>query len=151
MKFAPLCATVLLAAVAAPALAQNAPTSVWDGVYTDEQADRGSGVYTAQCAPCHGPSPWVEKFADQPLSEFYAYIRANMPDGAPGSLPPEDYSAAAAYLLRSEGFPAGEKPLPTLSRSMTGIMLTYTKDGADGEEEPEPAAPGAHDALLDEH
>ena len=28
--------------------------SVWDGVYTAEQAKRGEGLYTQHCAACHG-------------------------------------------------------------------------------------------------
>src|ERR1700677_4631375 len=28
--------------------------SVWDGVYTAEQADRGKALYGKQCASCHG-------------------------------------------------------------------------------------------------
>src|SRR5205809_5172589 len=28
--------------------------SVWDGVYTSEQAKRGEEVYRGQCASCHG-------------------------------------------------------------------------------------------------
>src|SRR5262245_33475138 len=36
--------------------AQNAPSSrtVWDGVYTSSQADRGRGFYNEHCAQCHG-------------------------------------------------------------------------------------------------
>ena len=35
------------------ALAQNTPT-VWSGVYTPEQAQRGEGLYAQGCARCHG-------------------------------------------------------------------------------------------------
>src|SRR5689334_14947069 len=28
--------------------------SVWDGVYTNEQAERGHSVYHGQCEVCHG-------------------------------------------------------------------------------------------------
>src|SRR5205807_9097952 len=30
------------------------PHSVWDGVYTDEQARRGEPLYHLRCAQCHG-------------------------------------------------------------------------------------------------
>src|SRR5215211_8361797 len=30
-------------------------TSVWDGVYTEEQAKRGGPLYSEYCASCHGP------------------------------------------------------------------------------------------------
>src|SRR3989442_10485004 len=29
--------------------------SVWDGVYSDEQAKRGAPLYSQYCASCHGP------------------------------------------------------------------------------------------------
>src|SRR5438876_3128832 len=28
--------------------------SVWDGVYTEEQAKRGESIYRKECAVCHG-------------------------------------------------------------------------------------------------
>ena len=28
--------------------------TVWDGIYTDEQADRGESLYQDACASCHG-------------------------------------------------------------------------------------------------
>ena len=40
-------------ALAAVLFAQTS-RSVWDGVYTDDQAKRGKTAYSAQCAMCHG-------------------------------------------------------------------------------------------------
>ena len=34
--------------------AQPPTKSVWDGVYTEEQAKRGEPLYSQQCASCHG-------------------------------------------------------------------------------------------------
>src|SRR5438034_1798154 len=46
--------TILTAlAVTFPAFAQTS-RSVWDGVYTQEQANRGKTAYAEQCASCHG-------------------------------------------------------------------------------------------------
>ena len=47
----PLATIVLLRATVH---AQPPTTSVWDGVYTVEQANRGKGMYAEQCASCHG-------------------------------------------------------------------------------------------------
>src|SRR4029077_2297897 len=38
---------------AGPAVAQT-PRSVWDGVFTAEQAARGKANFAANCAVCHG-------------------------------------------------------------------------------------------------
>ena len=54
--------TLMFVLVWAAALAaQSKPTalpptrSIWDGVYTFEQADRGKMLYVRQCAECHMP------------------------------------------------------------------------------------------------
>ncbi len=40
--------------VALEALTAQAPRSLWDGVYTQDQAKRGEAVYVEKCARCHG-------------------------------------------------------------------------------------------------
>src|SRR3954467_12241075 len=45
-------ACVLAAAIGVRA--QSAPRSVWDGVYTEEQAKRGEAIYGERCVRCHG-------------------------------------------------------------------------------------------------
>jgi cytochrome c5 len=44
-----------LGAVPSVAVAQTAPAknTLWDGLYTDEQASRGNAVFSASCANCH--------------------------------------------------------------------------------------------------
>ena len=39
--------------LAGAAVAQDAGKSVWQGIYTPEQADRGGGVYAQRCGACH--------------------------------------------------------------------------------------------------
>src|SRR5207247_198216 len=39
---------------AAP-IEQAAPKTIWDGVYTKEQAARGQQAYKQTCGYCHGP------------------------------------------------------------------------------------------------
>jgi mono/diheme cytochrome c family protein len=117
----------------ASALAQNgaapatAPTSVWDGVFTEAQADSGSSVYLSECSPCHGGSPDLPRFEGKPLGELFTFMRTRMPDGAPGTLSATQYTEVLAYLLEQSGFPAGTTPLPSTSSAMAGITLTFTK------------------------
>ena len=35
---------------------RQAQKTVWDGVYTEEQAKRGGDIYAEKCAMCHGDS-----------------------------------------------------------------------------------------------
>ena len=51
MRFRLLILVILTVALAAVAQTSR---SVWDGVYTQEQANRGKTAYAEQCATCHG-------------------------------------------------------------------------------------------------
>jgi len=42
--------------VTAIVVSAQAQKTVWDGVYTEEQAKRGAEVYAEKCAMCHGDS-----------------------------------------------------------------------------------------------
>ena len=42
--------------VTAILVSAQAQKTVWDGVYTEEQAKRGAEVYAEKCAMCHGDS-----------------------------------------------------------------------------------------------
>src|SRR5437879_4188913 len=44
----------ICAAFAVLGAQQTASRSVWDGVYTDQQAKRGEPMYREHCADCHG-------------------------------------------------------------------------------------------------
>ena len=46
---------VLVVCIAGPEVAARQVQSVWDGVYTVEQAQRGAPLYQHSCAECHGP------------------------------------------------------------------------------------------------
>ena len=116
----------------APAL-ELAAKSVWDGVYTEEQAMRGEAVYLAECQLCHlkdlrGGSfasslvdrAFTERWNGGNLGDLYAITRSTMPQGAPASLSPQEYVDVAAFLLKANGYPLGEEELspdrPTLER-----------------------------------
>jgi len=112
----------LLAAIwADPALAQGA--SVWDGVYTAAQADRGAAKYKQACVMCHGPvlegngeaPPLVGRFIPDwtgtKLSELFEKIQVTMPLFAPGSLSNAETGDVLAYILQANNFPAGQKEL----------------------------------------
>ena len=34
--------------------AQPPTKSIWDGIYSEEQATRGQALYSQECASCHG-------------------------------------------------------------------------------------------------
>lgn len=95
--------------------------TVWDGVYTDAQAARAEVVFGQSCANCHtlaaegnrplsGPKFW-EGYTQRTVGDLLEYIRKNMPNGSPGSLPAASYNDLAALILKSNGFPSGAAEL----------------------------------------
>ena len=45
---------LILALAVLFAFQEQQSTTVWDGVYTAEQAKRGAALYADNCASCHG-------------------------------------------------------------------------------------------------
>ena len=135
----------LIAAFAVPleAMAQSKP-SVWDGVYTDVQAERGEGQYRQHCAVCHGVAlegngeapplvgQLIPDWAGTTLAELYDKISATMPLNAPGTLRPTIAADILAYLLKENNFPAGPKELTSEPGFLNAISFDVFK--------PKPAA-----------
>ena len=117
--------------------AQDGPTSVWDGAYTEAQATRGEGTYERECATCHladllgdGIAPALTgaafdfRWSDLSVGDIFAAIRATMPQGAPASLSPQAYTDIVSYLLLRNDFPAGDAELPADEATLSAIMIT---------------------------
>jgi mono/diheme cytochrome c family protein len=114
----------LTAFVAPDALPLN-ERSVWSGVYTTAQADRGREVFEASCAGCHQadlsgrgtaiPALRGESFTGsrhgQSVGDLFSVISATMPPGRAGGLSPEEYVDIVAYVLNQNAFPPGDADL----------------------------------------
>jgi hypothetical protein len=98
--------------------AQTPPKTVWDGAYTDAQAERATGTFDANGARCHtltaaGARPLVgEQFwqanTQKTVGELLKFVSTSMPNGRDaGSLSPSSYNDLVALILKSNGFPAG--------------------------------------------
>lgn len=94
--------------------------TVWDGVFTAEQAARGRALFAAGCVECHGAdlsapnSPplkgevflnhWLEGDLDALFTRIKSMPnRANLDDNA--------HADILAFLLDANGFPAGTQEL----------------------------------------
>ena len=110
--------------------------TVWDGVFTEEQATRGMGRYEQECSQCHledllgdgiAPSligaPFHFRWSDLSVGDMLVAIRTTMPQGAPASLSPRAYADIVAYLLKVNEFPAGDTELPTSVDDLEGIII----------------------------
>lgn len=105
--------------------AQENLKTVADGVYSDVQATRGAASYDTSCSGCHrpdlgganGPALRGERFArifaGKDLKTLYTKIATTMPRGAAASLGDAVYLDIVAYVLRENGFPAGDSELTT--------------------------------------
>lgn len=111
-------------AVTTPVAGQHR-RSIWDGAYTDAQADRGFDLYKRKCTTCHGPALGGAIDGGPPLRGTEFFIRWNgtalndmidqisglMPSENPNSLPRQEYVDIVTFLLRSNGLPAGSREL----------------------------------------
>ena len=126
--------TLALALPCAVLIAQDGTKTVADGVYSDIQATRGASSYDASCAGCHrvdlggadGPAlrgeRFARNFAGRDLKTLYTKVATTMPRGAPGSLGDAVYLDIVAYVLRENGFPAGETALSDEQLSAVQVL-----------------------------
>jgi mono/diheme cytochrome c family protein len=127
---AAFCATALIRAQEAKA------RTVWDGVYTDAQAQRAMATYDSVCSRCHmlsgqgkgaltGDAFWTA-FTQKSVGDLLTFVKTNMPNGNGGSLPPATYDDLVALILKSNGFPAGS--VEVSAAAVTGVQIV-PKDG----------------------
>jgi cytochrome c len=114
--------------------------TVWSGVFTAAQADRGGGVYAQSCANCHGGglegadmSPalagaaFMASWNDLTLGDLFERIRISMPADRPGTLSRQQMADVIAFVLRSNQFPAGETELPTETPALRAMKFLMVK------------------------
>jgi mono/diheme cytochrome c family protein len=128
------------AAEAAPAAKAAAPRSVWDGVYTKEQAARGQKAYNSLCARCHGDSmlggeeatplvgqEFMKNWAAKSVGALLDYTRKEMPSDGPGKLSRQQCADTTAYIFSVNGFPAGAAELPADPEAAGQILIQPKK------------------------
>src|SRR5438094_1802645 len=118
--------------------------TVWDGIYNEEQANRGRSAYLENCSPCHGADleglngvrlsgpEFMERWREFDVGSLYDFISKSMPrrrEGSPnrpGSLSEKTYTDIITQILRSNHFPAGAVELTAAG------MKDYQIEGKDG-------------------
>jgi mono/diheme cytochrome c family protein len=123
----------------APRAQETEEPSVWDGVYSTEQALRGKKAYEETCARCHGEDlsganarplageSFIRDWGGLKLDGVLTRAKT-MPPGAAGTLGETGYVDIIAYVLEVNEFPHGEAEL-TAERA--GDILVYGADGPD--------------------
>ena len=147
-------AAAAAASAAGPAAirqSQNTMRTVWEGVYTSDQARRGEQAFKTECSYCHrddlaggfldngsGSAPalagarafgssFSERWKDLSIGEMIATVAATMPLPNPASLTLQNYVDVVAYLLAKNGVPAGGSELPTDVEALGRILVTEKK------------------------
>lgn len=131
------------AALTAGQLWAQAASTVWDGAYTEAQAERGHAAYAEACGACHGAGlegvgeakpltgpEFVSSWDGLSLGELYDRTRTTMPIDRPGGLTREAYADILAYMLKFNGFPAGTTELSTRSEVLATVSFQALKPGA---------------------
>jgi mono/diheme cytochrome c family protein len=97
-------------------------TTVWDGVYTSAQSQRGQAAYTQYCISCHKADLsgiegamkgdfFMERRREDTLDTLFLDMKATMPRGRPGSLPDQTYVDIISFILQHNEMPAGAAEL----------------------------------------
>ena len=137
-----LAGTMVIGALTADNTVAAQGKSQWDGIYTEEQAKRGEGLYSQYCASCHGPDlaggemapgltggEFTANWNDLSIGDLYERIRISMPQSAPGSLTRQQNSDILSYMLRKMNNPVGTTELSTSTDELKAIKFLAAKPG----------------------
>jgi mono/diheme cytochrome c family protein len=110
--------------------------TVWDGMYTDEQAARGEMLYQEWCTSCHAPDlsggdlapglaggEFVWGWSGLTVGQLFERLRISMPQENPSSVTRAQKADILAFMLRANEFPVGEQELVGRSEILDQFMF----------------------------
>jgi len=113
-----------------------AARSVWDGVYTEEQAKRGAALYAKECAGCHGTAltggeeapalsgtTFMSNWNGLTLGDLFERTRTTMPQNDPGKVSRQQHADILAFILSFNKFPAGKTELEMQAEMLKEIRF----------------------------
>jgi quinoprotein glucose dehydrogenase len=121
---------------------QATPTSqsVWSGVFTAAQAERGAALYANECANCHAsnlsgnesvPSLTGDEFLGEydgkAVRDLFDVIAKTMPEDSPGRLSRQQDADVLAFIMSANRFPAGDTELPSEDAALNQIRWQKTR------------------------
>jgi mono/diheme cytochrome c family protein len=114
--------------------------TVWDSVYSATQATTGEAAYGKSCARCHGASlggideapplagsAFLGNWNGLALSELQIRIKTTMPSDSVGIYDRQLVTDVIAYLLKTNGFPAGAADLPADIEPLKDIVMRTSR------------------------
>ena len=122
------------------AAAAGVAKTVWDGVFTAEQAERGAEAYKTSCSECHGGDLMGDGFApaltgadfqgnwnDLSVGDLFERIRISMPPSGPSSVTPEQKADIVAHLMKMNQYPEGTAELEPKTEVLKTIKIELKK------------------------
>lgn len=124
----------------AAATRHSTSRTVWDSVYSLAQAARGESTYAKTCARCHGASltggdesppltggAFLGNWNGLPLSDLQTRIKTTMPTDSVGIYDRQVITDVIAFLLKANGFPAGQIALPSDLEPLKDIAIQSSR------------------------
>ena len=130
------------AAGAATGTATGTSGGTSGGVYSEAQAAEGAAIYAERCAMCHGKQAegtwevpalrgrFMAHWGRGSLAALSDYLARAMPQFAPGTLSREDNVRLVAFLMKTNGQPAGARALSGDHAGLAGIVVEGLPAGA---------------------
>jgi quinoprotein glucose dehydrogenase len=122
------------------AAAPGAAKTVWDGVFTAEQAERGAAAFKTACSECHGNdlagdgfapaltgSDFMGNWNELSVGDLFERIRISMPPSGPSAVTPAQKADIVAHIMNVNKFPAGQTELEPKTEVLKGIKIEMKK------------------------
>jgi cytochrome c5 len=110
--------------------------TIWDGIYTQGQSERGRTIFVASCGRCHndelagserGPAlrgdGFWQRWDNDSFDKLFTKVRDTMPQQGVESLSDDQKILALTYVLSKNGAPAGAKDLTIDLPELEGITI----------------------------
>ena len=125
----------------AAALLAQTTRSVWDGVYSGDQAKRGQELYAKECAACHGSdltggesapplagAGFLSNWTSLTVGDLFERTQKSMPQNSPGKLTRAQNADIVAYVLSANRFPEGKADLDKQAEALRQIRIDAEKE-----------------------
>lgn len=114
--------------------------TVWDGVFTEEQAKRGEATFLKECSSCHGNdlagdgfapalagSDFISNWNELSVGDLFDRIRISMPPNGPTGVTPAAKADIVAHIMNTNKFPAGKTELEPKTEVLKQIKIEMKK------------------------
>lgn len=127
----------------ASGVATASSNSIWSGVYSEAQAEKGRVTYMRACSSCHkddlggdGKSelilvgaPFLSRWNMRPLSDLYVKVAREQHEVTRTMMRPLEINETLAFLLKANGMPAGPNELSINFSDLERIVITASSQG----------------------